>query len=126
MNSFITFVLKQTNLLYFDLLFAENIFLGISYDTTQLEFKNKFFGFSRVYNLYLVLFFNIPSILSMTSAVNLGTTSKAFIFSRTCSGLLAPVITVETLGFLRHYTTKRQKILFRFSKSKNKSLTNCN
>jgi len=39
---------------------------------------------------------NICSMWSRTSAVNLGTTSKAVMFSETCSGLEAPVITVLT------------------------------
>ena len=35
----------------------------------------------------------IASIRAMTSASSLGATSSAFMFSATCSGLLAPVIT---------------------------------
>src|SRR5690242_312997 len=38
----------------------------------------------------------------MTAESNLSTTSIAFMFSTTCSGLLAPVMTVLTCGFFRH------------------------
>ena len=37
---------------------------------------------------------------SMTSLVNRSMTPMAFMFSWTCSGRLAPVIVVETLGHL--------------------------
>jgi hypothetical protein len=40
---------------------------------------------------------------AITSGVSLGTTSSAFMFSTTCDGRLAPVMTVETRGFLRHH-----------------------
>lgn len=45
---------------------------------------------------------NTFSISSITLGVNLGSTSRAPKFSVTCSLLLAPVITVETRGFLAH------------------------
>ena len=41
----------------------------------------------------------IFSILSITSGVNLGMTSMALRFSVTCSGLDAPRMTVDVLGF---------------------------
>ena len=40
---------------------------------------------------------------SITSGVSFGTTASAFRFSTTCAGRLAPVITVDTCGFLRHH-----------------------
>ena len=43
------------------------------------------------------------SISSIISLVNLGTNWRTLKFSTTCSTLEAPVITVETLGFLTHY-----------------------
>ena len=39
----------------------------------------------------------------MTSGVSMGTTSSARMFSVTCDGRLAPVITVVTWGFFRHH-----------------------
>jgi hypothetical protein len=39
--------------------------------------------------------------LSITSPVSFGTTSKAFMFSVTCSAREAPVITVLTFGFFQ-------------------------
>src|SRR5712691_3617563 len=48
------------------------------------------------------LFSRIPSILSNTSESSFGATSSAFMFSLTCSGRLAPVMTVLTFGFFRH------------------------
>ena len=45
------------------------------------------------------------SIRAMTSGVSFGTTSSAFMFSATCAGRLAPVITVDTCGFLRHHAS---------------------
>jgi hypothetical protein len=41
----------------------------------------------------------IFSIFSIITGVNLGMTSRALRFSRTCSGLDAPRMTVEVLGF---------------------------
>jgi hypothetical protein len=45
------------------------------------------------------LFSRMASILSMTSGVNLGKTSSALRLSRTCSGFVAPKMTVDVLGF---------------------------
>jgi inorganic pyrophosphatase len=44
----------------------------------------------------------ISSICFITTGVSLSITSSAFIFSTTCSGLDAPVITVLTHGFFKH------------------------
>src|SRR5512133_1282355 len=51
---------------------------------------------------WLGLLPRIGSMRCITSGVSFGTTSRAFMFSCTCSGRLAPVMTVLTLGFLRH------------------------
>jgi hypothetical protein len=41
--------------------------------------------------------------------VSLGATSTAFMFSTTCSGLLAPVITELTFVFLTHHHLQLQR-----------------
>jgi len=48
------------------------------------------------------LFPRISSICSSIAESSLGATSSAFMFSLTCSGRLAPVMTVLTFGFFRH------------------------
>src|SRR3989442_11277598 len=48
------------------------------------------------------LFPRITSICSSIPESSFGATSSAFMFSLTCSGRLAPVMTVLTFGFFRH------------------------
>ena len=48
------------------------------------------------------LFPRITSICSTKAEPSFGATSSAFMFSLTCSGRLAPVMTVLTFGFFRH------------------------
>ena len=45
------------------------------------------------------MFCKISSIFSRTGGVSFGITSRAFKFSRTCSGLDAPRMTVLVFGF---------------------------
>src|SRR5215470_1450855 len=45
------------------------------------------------------------SMRARTPGVSFATTSSAFMFSTICAGRLAPVMTVETFGFLRHHAS---------------------
>lgn len=62
------------------------------------------------------LFPNILSILFNSSSVNLGTTSIALRFSKICSGLLAPNITVEVFGYLATHAKASAEIVVLSSK----------
>lgn len=62
------------------------------------------------------MFCKIASIFSNTSGVNLGKTSIALRFSVTCSGEVAPRMTVEVLGLRATQASARAAVVVPSSK----------
>eukprot|EP00249_Psilotum_nudum_P010343 c22484_g1_i1 orf=1-360(-) len=81
---------------------VSSITFCINNDITSNDFTFSTSQGHRYKSGCLGLFLITASIFSITSVVSNGITSNAFIFSITWYSLLAPVITVLTLGFDAH------------------------